>query len=96
MRHPGYLVESILWHLLEEGNLSLARLATRIGRPPEHIRRVLIKMRTLGQVQIPAHLIGSHGCVRQYGLTHCGATAALQLERAQVEFAADTVQEACV
>lgn len=83
----GYLRPSILWHLMEEGNASLARLHQLIGSPAVYINRQLAQMCTLGQVMHarPADAVACN--VRLYALTPAGIEAARRIESHQVEFA---------
>jgi DNA-binding IclR family transcriptional regulator len=76
----GYLRPSILYHLLNEGTGTLADLSRLIGRPRETIRRQLLVMQTLGQVQ--------HATVgRGYSLSWFGIDAALLVQATEVECA---------
>jgi DNA-binding IclR family transcriptional regulator len=76
----GYLRPSILYHLMNEGTGTLEDLSRLIGRPRETIRRQLLVMQTLGQVQ---HATVGTG----YSLSKVGIDAALLVRAHEVECA---------
>lgn len=80
MSSKGYLRPSILWYLMEEGTATLSDLTRLIGSNREYIRRQLLVMQTLGQVQFATVSTG-------YSLTKVGIEAALQVQLKEVEFA---------